>query len=424
MQRTNLTQFKSWQKFNIGSLLPNWSMNRSLIMSVLIYITLSVLSGGCELQEVPFTNTEISLVLPDDAVSGGKDGYSVSVTNIATGRVQTTITDTTGVLHFSLEEGVYNISVTGQKTLTTVITNGTSQQEYSQTVDLSGLIEKILVTGDTVSRTVSLQIAQKGNGFVIKEIYFSGSTTPSKGSYYQDQFIEIYNNTDSVLYADSLSIVESTHLSNSAIYEYSSYSGYLIAGAIYTIPGNGTTYPVEPGKSLVIASLAIDHIAVNANSPVDLSGADFEWYDGGKDVDVPEVPNMVRNFCYSNTIWVMHVKGYHAYALFRPSTSYSEFFSENSVNVSTASGSSVTRVKIPDSLIIDGVELGSAGSIGSKSLSTAIDVSYTYCTSSYSGKSVRRKVLKWVGDRAILQDTNNSGVDFTPDATPSPREVE
>jgi len=170
--------------------------------------------------------------------------------------------------------------------------------------------------------------------------------------------------------------------------------------------------------------LGINHKTSNLNSPVDLSKANFEWYDSGKDVDVPEVPNMIRNFCYSNTIWVLHVKGYHAYAIFKAPGTYADFLSQNTVSVQTASGSSVTRIRVPNALILDGVELGAAGTIGSKSLSSSIDVSYTFCDGSYIGKSVRRKVLSRVNGRAILQDTNNSGKDFISNAIPKPWEVE
>lgn len=395
------------------------NIKKTGILLLVLLITVS-----CQLQQVPFSKVLITISLPEDALQGGKDMYAVKLTNIATGRSVIDTTDLTGEITMQVEEGVYNVEVTGQKTLTTEVKDGTSQQTYTQTVDIRGLLEKSLVSGSQVDFTVPLQIAQKGNGFVIKEIYFSGSTTPANGSYYQDQYIEIYNNSDSVLYADGLSVVESTHLNNNAISEFTNYPNDLIVGAIYTIPGEGKTYPVQSGKSIVIASLGINHKAANANSPVDLSKADFEWFDAGKDVDVPEVPNMIRNFCYSNTIWVLHVKGYHAYAIFKAPGSYTDFLAENTISVPTTSGSSVSRVKVSNSLLYDGVDLGAVGAIGSKSLSSSIDVSYTYCANSYSGKSVRRKVLKWENGRAVLQDTNNSAKDFIPNTTPKPWEVE
>lgn len=398
-------------------------MKRRLIIKLFIPL-IGILIVSCSLSKVPFTNIELSLDLPEAALQAGKQDYTIKLTNISTGRVVTEVTNLTGTVGLLLEEGVYNIEVTGEKTLVTTVSENNQSQTFTQMVNIRGLLEKSLIVGESVSLSIPLLIAQKGNGFVIKEIYFAGSTTPANGSYYQDQYIEIYNNSDSVLYADGLSIVESSHLSSNAIPEYTNYPNDFIVGALYTIPGVGTTYSVAPGKSIVIASLGINHKTANANSPVDLSKADFEWYDDGRDVDVPEVPNMIRNFCYSNTIWVLHVRGYKAYAIFKAPGSYADFLSQNSISVQTPSGSSVTRVKVPDNLIYDGVELGAVGALGSKSLSSSIDVSYTYCNASYNGKGVRRKMLEWKNGRAVLQDTNNSATDFIPNTNPKPREVE
>lgn len=387
-----------------------------------ILFLLPLLFASCALQPVPFTETQIVVSLSDsDAIAAGYNGYTVKLTNIATYRSVSDTTDFDGKVHFTAEEGIYNVEVTGTKTLTTTVTSG---QSFVHTEQLRGLKEKVQLLGSIVTDTIPLMISQQGNGFVIKEIYYTGSKTPSNGSYYQDQYIEVFNNSDSVLYADGLTIVESTHLSSTAVYPYSDRPNDLIAGALYTVPGTGLDHPVQPGGSIVIASLGTNHKLANANSPADLSHADFEWYDAGIDVDVPEVTNMIRAFCYSNTIWIFHVKGYHAYALIQPAEGISSFVAAHSITVLTTSGSSVTRVAVPYSMIQDGVELGTAGTIGSKALSSSVDVSFTFCDNSYIGKSVRRKVLKWENGRAILQDTNNSASDFISNATPKVGEVE
>jgi len=393
-------------------------------LKMVLYTTVILLVISCQLQEVPFTKVSVTIMLPENALQAGKDSFVVKLTNISTGRAQIDTTDSEGKIQLEVEEGVYDLEVTGQKTITTVVENGTTQQIFKQKVDIRGLLEKALVTGDQIELTIGMEIAQKGNGFVIQEVYFTGSTTPANGNYYQDQYIRIFNNSDSVLYADGLSILESNHLNTTSIVEYADFPNDLIVGAVYTIPGDGKTYPLEPGKSIVIASLGINHKTANANSPIDLSQADFEWYDAGKDVDVPEVTNMIRNFCYSNTIWLFHVRGSHSYAIFKTEENYSDFITKNTVLIPTASGSSVARVKIANSLILDGVDLGSAGNIGSKSLASSIDVSFTYCDASYSAKSVRRKVLKRENGRVYLQDTNNSAQDFIPNATPKPWDAE
>jgi len=390
-----------------------------------IVFLLPLLLTGCALQPVPFTQAEVCITLSDsDAIRAGHNGYTVKLTNIATYRSVSDTTGFDGKAHFTAEEGIYNVEVIGTKTLTTTITSGSSSQTFVHTEQIRGLKEKVELLGASVSDTVPLLISQQGNGFVIKEIYFTGSLTPANGSYNQDQFIEVYNNSDSVLYADGLTVVEAAHLSSNAIYLYSDFPNDMVAQALYTVPGDGTSYPVLPGASVVIASLGIDHRTANANSPVDLSHADFEWYDAGRDVDVPEVTNLIRAYCYSNTIWVIHTRGFHAMAIIQPKGSIASFITEHFINVQTPSGSTVTRIGVPNSMILDGVELGPPAAIGSKALSTSIDVSYTFCNAANTGKSVRRKVLKWENGRAILQDTNNSASDFISNAIPKPGVVE
>jgi hypothetical protein len=319
-----------------------------------------------------------------------------------------------------LEEGVYNIQITARKILSA------NNSGAKVVANLSGIIQKINIIGENQEILIPLSLAKLTEGFVIKEIYYAGSTTPASKTYNKDQFIEIYNNSDSVLYADGISIAESQHGSSTAIAEFTNYPNDLIVDAIYTIPGNGKSNPIQPRSSLLIASMAINHKIENPNSPSDMSIADFEWFDPGTiyDVDVPEVPNLVRNYCYSNTVWQLFVTGVRAYVIFKTTDDYTEFVTQNKIQVLTPSGSYRTSIKIAHSLIIDGVELAPAGVMGSKSLPTIIDLSYTYCNSTYNGKSVRRKVLEWKNGKAILQDTNDSANDFIFNADPKPREVE
>jgi hypothetical protein len=243
-------------------------MKRKSIIKLLIPV-IGIFIASCRLIEVPFTEVELAIEYLKQPYKLVKMVIQLNSQIYQTGRTVTKITDSLGIATLTLEEGVYNIEVTAEKTLvTTLISADSLTQTFTQTVNIRGLLQKSLIKGNEVSFSVPLLIAQMGNGFIIKEIYFAGSTTPANGSYYQDQFIEIFNNSDSVLYADGLSIVESSHLSSNAIPEYTEYPNDLIVGALYTIPGDGKTYPVEPGKSIVIASLGINHKNANANSPV------------------------------------------------------------------------------------------------------------------------------------------------------------
>jgi hypothetical protein len=395
-------------------------MNLVFKIKYSVVIFFSVILVGCQLQEVPITSANISFTIPADALTAGKDNYKATITNIATGRVVTMISDVNGLISAKLEEGVYNIQITARKILST------DNSGAMVVANLSGMVQKINIVGGMLELSIPLSMVRMTEGFVIKEIYYAGSTTPANKSYNKDQFIELYNNSDSVLYADGISIAESQHGSSTAVPEFTDYPNDLIVDAIYTIPGNGKTCPVQPRTSLLIASMGINHQIDNPNSPSDMSKADFEWFDPGTvyDVDVPEVPNLVRNYCYSNTVWQLFVTGVRAYVIFKTSGDYTEFVNQNKIQVQTASGSFRTSIKVAHSLIIDGVELAPAGVMGSKSLPTMIDLSYTYCNGSYNGKSVRRKVLEWKNGKAVLQDTNDSASDFIPNANPKPREVE
>ena len=63
--------------------------------------------------------------------------------------------------------------------------------------------------------------------------------------YSGDQYIKIYNNSDSVLYADGLVILESA-FNTAQQYEYTPdiMSQAMAVQCVYVIPGNGKDYPV------------------------------------------------------------------------------------------------------------------------------------------------------------------------------------
>lgn len=379
---------------------------------------------GCESNPVIFRELKVAVVMPVGTEATEKHGIDIEAFNVMTGRTLTSTTDVQGHAYFQLEEGWYRLEINTQRDVTAQVQGAESTQSYTQTIFLRATVDRVIVSEESLEVDMPLVIATKSNGFVIKELYYAGSTTPANGRYFQDQFIEIYNNSDSVLYADGLTVVEGAHISSRANAQFTEFPNCFVVGALYTIPGSGKEHPVMPGESILIASMAINHQQVNPHSPVDLSRADFEWFDAGNDVDVPEVPNLIRNFCYSNTIWVMHVRGVKAYAIFRLTGSYADFHLQHAIQVPTASGSSVVRIRIPNALILDAVELGAAGAIGSKALSPSLDLSYTYCLATYNGRSVRRKVSHWVNGRAVLVDTNNSAFDFIPNTIPKPRQVE
>ncbi len=400
---------------------------KKLIFILPTFVVLLILSISCNNNDddIPVSTLTVSVALPEVMGDGIlPDGLTVTVTNVTTGSVKTEITLADGTASLIVEEGVYNISVSGEKTYT--ITAGT--EDFEQTVTLNGILENKSITGTELTMEIDLIISSASSGWVFKELYFTGSQTPAGSSYYKDKFFEIYNNTDQVLYADGISIGESDHVTTSETNDWSSIiDEAFVTQVIYTIPGSGTDYPVQPGASIVFTDVAIDHTTVNPNS-FDLSGADFEWYDDHNlDVDIPEVTNLTKYFSSSLTIWTPHNKGFRSYVIFRPEGTMDEFMIANKVTRIAPSGSTLTRYKVPNSLILDAVELGTPSEFMSKALSSSLDVSYTHCAdgdASRFGKCVRRKIQSVVDGRIIYMDTNNSAADFLNTVNPKPGIIE
>lgn len=275
---------------------------------------------------------------------------------------------------------------------------------------------------------------------LIEEIFFTSSPLPDTGrpeKHNGDQYFKITNNSDNILYLDGLMISEAKLTSSDitpkepVIPIKSEYCG---VETVYVIPGSGDDVPVEPGKTLIIANNAQNHLATNPNS-FDLSHADFEWYDkstsaANQDIDNPDVPNLDIWFTYSLSYWILHNRGFKSYIISLPPYGMTkETFLENykweGEYISHSLIGDITMTlskayKIPNSWVIDGVNLGIEQTFYQTNWDESIDAGWTYCGKidqdpDRFGKSVLRKR----GDDGKLVDTNNSTNDFTPESTPS-----
>ena len=82
------------------------------------------------------------------------------------------------------------------------------------------------------------------------------------------------------------------------------------------------------------------------------------------------------------------------------------------------------NISSPNEWVIDAVNVGASNEWQWNVTSTGLDMGHTYIGMNNTvaeniGKCVMRKAAYKDGDREVLQDTNNSTVDFTPAATPS-----
>ncbi|PYF71512.1 DUF4876 domain-containing protein [Pedobacter nutrimenti] len=311
------------------------------------------------------------------------------------------------------------------------------------------------VVGDNSGTLVLNMKTGRLGDWVLKQIYYGGSST-TDGAVFRDQFIEIYNNSNEIMYADSLCIAlvngvnsitqdltkpwflstgqfdwtKSLTMNNSK-----ANSDYIYATTIVRIPGTGKKYPVEPGKSIIIAQNALNHKAPYTNNAgkevgvkrpeltVDLSHADFEAYYGdlpginvlATDIDNPLVPNLVVLYRISDRDLILDARGQEAIVLFKTKNDISSFPKFPAPDALAITSSTAQYVQLPNSMIIDGVEL--AATVDTKRvphrLPSEIDAGFTFVPGgSYSSQSVIRKTGKTVNGRKVLKDSNNSSEDF------------
>jgi hypothetical protein len=261
---------------------------------------------------------------------------------------------------------------------------------------------------------------------VIKEVYYTGSKTPSGGTYFSDQFIEIYNNATDTVFTDGLMIADTYGVSgqinpSNTPTPFNTDANNVYVSSVWQIPGTGRQYPLAPGQSIIIAQDGIDHKSDpngNTASPVNLSTANWETYNerpDGRDLDAPAVPNLTRVIFRGGFDWLLPVFG-PGVVVFRAPAGVAL----DSVLVPSTTSTYATR--IPKAQIIDAFEALQNGSSGLyKRVPAGIDAGFVFASGTYTSESARRKTVSTIGTRRVLQDTNNSTNDFTIIATPTPR---
>ena len=325
----------------------------------------------------------------------------------------------TGVQTCALPICLYNVKFSGEAILNSI-----------QTVNVHGAATNVTVQGGVVKLSLELFVINTDADFVIMELFVTGTVTPENKQYTGDQYIKIYNNSDQTLYADGLFIAESQFLTTTQNdYSPNIMGTHFTAGSIFRVPGNGTTYPVAPGDSLIICDNAIDHREANVNS-FDLRKANFEWYttstsSSNQDIDNPDVDNLEQLYCYSNTLWILNKQGNKAYVIGRvpaevtPESFMSDYsYTCNYTLTTGATSKDFTYYKVPNEWIVDAVNLGPKNTYVWNLTSASLDMGFTYVGENAAvaenyGKAVRRKVALTQPDgRVVLQKTNNSSTDF------------
>ena len=331
------------------------------------------------------------------------EAYTVSLTNLSTAEVTTMETENSVATFSSVVPGLYTVSA-----LASASENGVSY-------NFSGTASSVEISVEGQEVTIAVTAAESGS-LVFKEIYYACS-----GDYYiREQFYEVYNNSDVTVYLDGLCIAEIDYYDQITKAPYNwqieNPEKYVFASDVWQIPGDGTSYPLEPGESVVIAEWATDHSmeSLNPGSAIgDLSSADFEAITGETTVGTTVITdNAAINMehpvmAYSLPQWLTSTGG-ATMVIFYPE------YELNSENMIAAEGLYGGAREIPVEWILDGVNaVSDATMIQYKGLPDNIDAGTIWVDEAYSGQSIARKISETKEDgRIVYMDTNNTTNDF------------
>jgi len=407
-------------------------MKKTMMLSIMMMLVLGMTLTSCSSDDstpvVPVTS--LTLEIPSNLQDVTLSNTTLLITNVETQK------ETVGSGQFvksgnnyelsvaDLEEGTYNVNVTGHLDFTL---NGIAGQKDFQ-VKTENV--KIMRTAPSVKVSVSTFTAQ--GGFVISEIFFAGTSTAEGGSYSGDQYIKITNNSDVTLYADSIAVVESAFLTTQKQdYTPDVMSTDFSVQACYMIPGTGKSVPVEPGASLTLAVNAINHKAEQPNS-IDLSKADYEFYDETSNPNFTDpdgaAPNLDKWYCYTATIYQFHSRGFNSMAIAKMKMKKEDWLADNVYDATylfvfgdfSREMTKKGLYKVPNSWILDGVNLSVESVREWNALDASIDAGWTYCGKVDRDESrFNKSVIRKQDANGKYVDTNNSSNDFIAEAPAS-----
>ncbi len=405
-------------------------MKKNLFLSMMMLAAMSFSFVSCSSDDSPVIVKDgtITLEMPINVTDVVLNNFEGTATNVQSGAVVALPAPVKNGNNYvitipQIEEGNYNISAKGVISFMKDGIAGTTNFEVSNS--------NVHLSENANSLKLAVNSFQAEGGFVISEIFFTGTTTPENKQYLNDQYMVITNNSDVTLYADSIAIVESEFRTN----DKQDYTPDLMntdfsVDFVFMIPGSGTSVPVAPGASLLVAVNAINHVENNPNS-FNLSGADFEFFDESSSPNYTDVDgaatNLDRWYTYSLTVTGFHNRGFKSYAIAKMKTDketwlkdyaytaeYTFTFDEYSFPMST------DTYRIPNSWILDAVNLSVESEFQWLVTSSALDAGWTYCGKvDKDPERYNKAVIRKQDANGKYIDTNNSTNDFNAEVKPS-----
>ncbi|WBL21350.1 DUF4876 domain-containing protein [Zunongwangia sp. HRR-M8] len=388
---------------------------------------------------------------------------TISLENVEDGKTYSITTNASGNATIEVVPGTYNVNVSKQYTAAEY--EAFSGKEVTNEVIFNGSLSNVSISETNTTTEISLVTGQIGD-LVFKQIYFVGSDV-RRGAVFRDQFVEIHNNSNKTIYLDGLYFAQikgQTSIS-STIRDYNLPNGqydwsqsinqqdpdnantaYVYAEEVLQIPGSGEEYPLESGKSVIIAATAVNHkaplntvdsdgepVTYEVEDPsltVDLSQAPFEAFyqdyfasTGGNgidsDIDNPNSINLNILFkTFKGNDLIFDTNGREALVIFRANQeAYQQINSVPlpSINDDNFDEETSTYMQVPVEYVLDGVEIQNTDPAKPKPprLPNSVDAGEIATISGkFSSESIIRKVKSDKDGKVFYQDTNNSSNDF------------
>lgn len=401
-------------------------------MKIAKLIVAAALLGGmsgaltsCSDNDTPvvYYPVNVSVNLPEEIASATILDEEYQFRNVSTNEVKTF----TSASEIELTEGLYDVTYTAHVRMG----NGVE-------TTMRAMAQGVTITSGDNEINLTAYNTMEADDLIIAEVFNTG-TTNATGAQNRDSYVKLYNNTDKVIYADGLSLFESD-FSTVQKYEYDPdvMPTHVVVRTLFTVPGDGTQFPVQPGEYFLMA----DRANPASENSFDLTHADVEWYDvsqvaSQQDTDNPDVPNMDKVYSYSRSITILD-QSQRAFGIARLGVPADEFLASYAYTATyelvTAAGSFPMTKKgcymMPNEWVVDVVNISPRDNYAWNVTSPAIDCGWSYVAQNSSDKtrffkSVRRKML-YVNEAGnpVLKDTNNSTEDFNARVTPSEIELQ
>ena len=419
-------------------------MKKNIFNVVMALIAMCLMVASCkpdnEEKTITMVNYGLKLDMPltieKPTLSNAKAVFTNVQTKETLSFTEFKASDGQYVAVFSLPAGIYDVVVDGTVAYKV---NGKDLSTNVKATQRNVTVDKGASEGANPSLILPLNTFNSGAGFVISEVFFAGTRTPQNKDYVDDQYIKIANNSDTVMYADGLAIVQSlfqTNMKND--YKPNVMNSAMTVDDVFVIPGSGKEHPVQPGEEIVIAWNARNHKEFNTNS-IDLSKANFQMYssmtledvdengeDIEKEVQNDKVPLLLHWYGSDEGRLTPNRAGVRAYALVRiPMTA--ELLKKNyeyeikwvEADDPTNFENTETHLMIPNVWVLDAVNLATTSDHQWNVVSVALDAGFTsWAETLYDAGSYRKAVLR-KKEGKNWKDTNNSTQDFDAFAVPS-----